>query len=94
MPPFLLQVLQLMRGARTFAREEGLGVTFPFSANEVAAIHTSFHKHGRGIYFRLKDGRVFSAFGAELDPNPVFYDTASTNPAEPAPYAAATPLPR
>jgi hypothetical protein len=62
-----------MRETRAAAREEGVSVTFPFKATDVAAIHSSFHKHGDGIYFRLKDGRVFSAFGIELDPNPARY---------------------
>ncbi|MGB8984887.1 MAG: hypothetical protein WCC12_23685 [Anaerolineales bacterium] len=75
MPLSLLHVLHLMREARACAHEEGVAVTFPFKATDVAAIHTSFQKHGHGVYFRLKDGRVFSAFGTELDPNPARYGT-------------------
>ena len=70
MSPSLLHVLHLMREARATALEEGVAITFPFKANDVEAIHSCFQKYGRGVYFRLKDGRVFSAFGIELDPNP------------------------
>jgi hypothetical protein len=65
-----------MREARTAAFEEGVALTFPFKATDVAAIHTSSYRHGHGAYFRLKDGRVFSAYGTELDPNPACYDEA------------------
>ena len=60
-----------MRQARAGALEEGLAVTFPFTAGHVEAIHTSFHKYGHGVYFR-----VFSAFGMKLDPNPARHDSA------------------
>jgi hypothetical protein len=40
----------------------------------------------------LKDGRVFSAFGIELDPNPACYDTApAILPASP-PRAGIAPV--
>jgi hypothetical protein len=65
-----------MRLAHASALEEGLAVTFPFKANDVEGIHSCFAKYGHGIYFRLKDGRVFSAFGIELDPNPALYHAA------------------
>jgi hypothetical protein len=64
-----------MREARAAAIEEGVAIAFPFKATDVQAIHGCFHKYGRGIYFRLNDGRVFSAFGTDLDPNPARYDT-------------------
>jgi hypothetical protein len=64
-----------MRQARAEALEDGVSVTFPFRANDVDDIHSCSHKHGHGVYFRLKDGRVFNAFGIELDPNPACYDT-------------------
>jgi hypothetical protein len=76
MPFFLLHVLHLMREARATALEQGVAIAFPFKPNDVEAIHSCFQKYGRGVYFRLKDGRVFSAFGIELDPNPALYDTA------------------
>jgi hypothetical protein len=82
-----------MREARAAALEAGIAVAFPFNGTDVAAIHTSFHKHGHGIYFRLKDGRVFSAFGTELDPNPALYETAPAMlPASP-PSPGAPPVP-
>jgi hypothetical protein len=80
MPPNLLHVLHLMRQARERAFEEGMAVTFPFYASDVEALHTCSHKHGRGVYFRLRDGRVFSALGAELDPNPACYDSGAALP--------------
>jgi hypothetical protein len=75
-----------MREARDRAHEEGVALAFPLKPTDVAAIHTSFLKHGHGIYFRLKDGRVFSAFGTELDPNPACYDdtTPAIRPASPS----------
>ena len=62
-----------MQQARAAASQEGCPVHFPFKATDVETVYTSFHKLGRGVYFRLRDGRVFSAFGAELDPNPALY---------------------
>jgi hypothetical protein len=64
-----------MREGRASAREQGFAVTFPFMASHVEAIHTHYSRYGRRIYLRLKDGRVFSAFGMELDPNPACYNT-------------------
>jgi hypothetical protein len=71
-PPFTY-VLHLMRQARHAAREQGVELVFPFIANDVEAIHTCCHRYGDRIYFRLKDGRVFSLLGSELDPNPAVY---------------------
>ena len=65
-----------MREARTTALEEGVAIAFPFKASDVEALHSSFQKSGHGIYFRLKDGRVFSAFEIGTGPNPALYDTA------------------
>lgn len=84
MLPLLLHVVHLMREARSAALDEGLTVRFPFKATDVAAIHASSQKYGHGAYFRLRDGRVFNAFGMELDPNPARYDTAPAGlPASP-----------
>jgi hypothetical protein len=69
-----------MREARTSAADEGVVVTFPFKPTDVAALHACSYKHGHGVYFRLKDGRVFSALGAELDPNPACYDSGERTP--------------
>jgi hypothetical protein len=71
----LLHAADLMRQARAAAHEQGLAIAFPFMAGDVEALHTHSARYGRGVYFRLKDGRVFSAFGIELDPNPACYDT-------------------
>jgi hypothetical protein len=75
MKPSLFHAADLMRQARASALEEGLAVTFPFTASDVEAIHTHYSRYGRGVYFRLRDGRVFSTLGLELDPNPACYDT-------------------
>jgi len=80
MLPSLLHVLHLMRDARAAALEEGLAISFPFTASDVEAIHTHCSRYGRGVYFRLKDGCVFNAFGAELDPNPACYDSSQPVP--------------
>ena len=92
MPPNLLHVLHLMREARATALEEGLAIAFPFKANDVEAIHSCFQKYGHGVYFRLKDGRVFSAYGTELDPNPAHYDNApaTVSPSPPRAHTAAS----
>lgn len=80
MRPSPTLVLHLMRQARAVAREEGVDVSFPFGASDVEALHTCSHKHGHGVYFRLKDGRVFSTCGTELDPNSHCYDNAPAIP--------------
>jgi hypothetical protein len=68
-----------MREARAAALEEAVAISFPLKASDVEAIRSCFQKYG------LKDGRVFSAFGIELDPNPALYDTApAILPASPA----------
>jgi hypothetical protein len=87
MLPSLLHVIHLMRPARAGAHEEGLAIAFPFKPGEVAAVHTSFHKHGHGVCFRLKDGRVFSAWGIERDPHPARYDAPAILPGPPPPRA-------
>jgi hypothetical protein len=81
MRPSLLHAADLMRQARASAGEHGFAVTFPFMPSDVEAIHTCFCRYGRGVYFRLKDGRVFSAFGTGLDPNPARYDSFPILPA-------------
>lgn len=48
---------------------------FPFHPSEVAGVH--YHKTGSGdgVYFRLKDGRVFSSYGDWCeDTDPKNYD--------------------
>jgi hypothetical protein len=90
MRPSLLHLADLMREARASACEQGFAVTFPFMASDVEAIHTHCSRYGRGIYFRLKDGRVFSAFGIELDLNPACYTLPDAVPTSPA-YAPMPP---
>lgn len=50
---------------------------YGFRCTDVKDVH--FHKHGcgEGLWFRLKDGRVFAWFGLPSDPDPCFYGTAT-----------------
>lgn len=48
---------------------------FGFSAADVAGIHTHKTGFGDGVWYRLKDGRVFNNYAEPSEPNPVFYDT-------------------
>lgn len=56
---------------RTYAetKEEYFG----FKAVDVAGVHFSKGKNA-GIFFRLRDGRVFDTTAQEQDPNPDLYD--------------------
>ena len=47
---------------------------FGFHYNYVAAVH--FHKRGegKGVWFRLHDGRVFDILGHPDDPDPIWYE--------------------
>ena len=50
---------------------------FGFKATEVKATH--HHKQGKGVglWFRLRDGRVFDKFGHSDEVDPVFYDATA-----------------
>jgi hypothetical protein len=47
---------------RTAGRISGTDA-FPFNADEVNGIHTFKHGEGYGVWFHLKDGRVFNSAG-------------------------------
>ena len=57
---------------RTYAdtKEEYFG----FRAEDVATFHTHKQGCGAGVYFRLRDGRVFDTAAQEQDPDPDLYD--------------------
>jgi hypothetical protein len=48
---------------------------FGFSPEDVDGIHTHKIGVGDGVWYRLKDGRVFNAYGEECEPNSSIYDT-------------------
>lgn len=50
---------------------------FPFSPADVAAIHTCKRGTGNGLWFRLRDGRVFDKVGLPAENDPALYDVAA-----------------
>jgi hypothetical protein len=76
----------MRRALRDLCRENGvefdpgdgsdLSAYFPFAPADVAAIHTSKHGAGNGLWFRLHDGRVFDKGGLPADDDPALYDAA------------------
>lgn len=48
---------------------------YPFQVSELAAVHTHKTGAGDGVWFRLKDGRVFDKRGEEQQADPALYDT-------------------
>lgn len=50
---------------------------FPFHVHEILGIHTHKIGVGDGVFFRLKDGRVFDRYGEEQEPDQTLYDTVS-----------------
>jgi len=60
-------------GAISFRAETDPATFFGFRPEDVAAVH--FRKRGvGGVWFRLKDGRVFNRYGGLDDPDPAPYD--------------------
>lgn len=61
----------LRNAGRTRARnpEEFYG----FRPEDVAALHLHKHGVGRGVWFRLKDGRVIDAYGKPAERDRVWY---------------------
>ena len=47
---------------------------FCFDPGDVVEIHTHKQGHGSGIWFRLKDGRVFDKRGGVAEYDPHLYD--------------------
>jgi hypothetical protein len=50
---------------------------FGFLPQDVEGIHTRKEGEGEGLWFRLKDGRVFSNHGKPSSANPALYDKVS-----------------
>lgn len=50
---------------------------FPFFSAEVLAVHHHKIGEGRGLWFRLRDGRVFNDRGSITDADPALYDHQS-----------------
>jgi hypothetical protein len=46
---------------------------FCFQPNEVAGIYTHKNGAGMGLWFRLKDGRVFDSSGKTAEDDPALY---------------------
>jgi hypothetical protein len=60
----------------------GLGLTsarskeefYGFRASDIVEVHVWMMGFGRGLFFRLRDGRVFDAAARQHDPDPALYD--------------------
>jgi len=52
-----------------------LNHVFPFQPTDVEGIHTHKTDEGDGVWFRLKDGRVFTKYGQPAPYDPALYDT-------------------
>jgi hypothetical protein len=73
----------LMRGLQNLIEEgetdklrrEGNELFWPFDVREVVGIHTHKIGDGDGVWFRLKDERVFNRFGEQTESAPALYDT-------------------
>ena len=73
----------LMRGLQNLVAEgetdnlirRGNELFWPFDVQQVEGMHSHKIGYGDGVWFRLKDGRVFNRFGEETDPDPALYDT-------------------
>lgn len=50
---------------------------FPFFSVEVQEVHHHKIGEGRGLWFRLRDGRVFNDSGRITDSDPLLYDRRS-----------------
>ena len=48
---------------------------YKFTPTDVAAIHNHKRGTGAGLWFRLRDGRVFDRTGAADERDPLLYDT-------------------
>lgn len=59
------------RGVRT--PEEFYG----FGPGDVHAIYTFKHGQGRGLWFRVGDGRVFDHLAKPAEPEPAWYETSA-----------------
>lgn len=49
---------------------------YGFGAEEVVSIHHRKHGFGRGVWFRLKDGRVFDAAGRPSEKESEWYQSS------------------
>ena len=56
--------------------EHDFECVFGFHPSMIAGLHTYKIGSGDGVYFRLRDGRVFSAYGDECPADPELYDTS------------------
>jgi len=68
-----LQELRVTGKTKAEQPEEFYG----FHPEDVAEMH--FHKHGvgRGVWYRLKDGRVIDAIGKASEPDRIWYVSAA-----------------
>jgi hypothetical protein len=67
-----MQKEQVLPSSRemTFA----LNDVFPFHPEDVEGVHTHKIDEGKGVWFRLKDGRVFTRRGELAPDDPALYD--------------------
>src|SRR5690348_13277961 len=65
-----------------FVMSRGLGVTeartkeefYGFRAADIVDVYTHLMGYGDGVFFRLRDGRVFNVAGRQCNPDPMLYD--------------------
>lgn len=72
------QIRHIMEQARQNAFEEGEAPPdFPFEPGDVDCIHAHKIGTGDGVWYRLRDGRVFNSYGESSDSDPSLYDTVA-----------------
>ena len=70
------QTVAMLQEARAITATDEIDPVafFGFRPEQVACIHSRKVGAGGGVWFRLKDGRVFNRYGGIDDPNPSLYD--------------------
>src|SRR5437016_10180505 len=69
------QFLRLKERGKTNARDAEQ--FYGFRPEDVATIHIHKHGYGRGVWYRLEDGRVIDALGKLSEPERHWYETSS-----------------
>jgi hypothetical protein len=73
------RVISKTKGDGALTTKEGEPVNikqfFGFAPQDVEGIHTHKTDEGDGVWFRLKDGRVFNRFGKPAAADTALYDT-------------------
>jgi len=70
-------LMNLVEEGELDAGDHSFEDVFGFTAEDVSELHTHKIGHGDGVWFRLLDGRVISAFAEESAPERHLYDTVA-----------------